>query len=444
MDVVTLSRLQFAVATMFHYLFVPLTLGLSVLLALMQTQYVRTGDETWRRMARFFGKLFFINFAIGIVTGITLEFQFGTNWARYSRHVGDVFGALLAIEATTSFFLESTFLAVWWLGWNRLSAKAHLAAIWIVALAANNSAYWIIAANSWMQHPVGYAIRDGRAEVTDFLAVVTQPFALHTFIHTLSGAYILSGMFVMAVSAVHLLNRRHVPFFARAFRLGAAFAFVFALVSVVQGHYHGMEVAKLQPAKLAAMESHWESMSPAPKYLFALPDERNERNLVQLFPIPNLLSYLAFHAPVEVKGLKAFPREERPPVLPVWLSFHLMVGLGTFFPLLTGAACWLAFRGPLEGAGLAREGILLASLLSLPLPWIANQLGWIVTEVGRQPWIVHGVMKTADGASNIDPTPVLVTLVGFLAVYTLLGLCNAGLIIKYALAGPAPAAAKEA
>jgi len=443
-DVVTLSRLQFAVATMFHYLFVPLTLGLSVLLALMQTRYYRTGDETWRRMARFFGKLFFINFAIGIVTGITLEFQFGTNWARYSRFVGDVFGSLLAIEATTSFFLESTFLAVWWLGWDRLSRGAHLASIWIVALAANNSAFWIIAANSWMQNPVGYEIRNGRAEVTDFLAVITQPFALLTFVHVLSGAYILSGMFVMAVSAVHLLNRRNVPFFAKAFRLGAAFAFVFAVASVAHGHFHGMEVAKLQPAKLAAMESHWESMRPAPKYLFVLPDEKNERNLVEILPIPKLLSMLAFHAPSEVKGLKDFPKEERPPVIPVWLSFHVMVGLGFLFPIITGAALWLAFHGPLEGGGLAREGILLASILALPLPWIANQAGWIVTEVGRQPWIVYGVMKTADGASRIEPTQVLVTLAGFLLVYTLLGLCNAGLILKYALAGPAPAAAKGA
>ena len=208
MDVLMLSRLQFAAATFFHFIFVPLTLGLSVLVAIMETIYVRTGNEEYRRMAKFWGKIFIINFAVGVVTGITLEFQFGTNWSRYSRYVGDIFGSLLAIEATLAFFLESTFLAVWIFGWNRLSPKLHAVCIWLVALASNLSAVWILIANAWMQHPVGYVLRNGRAELDNFLAIVFQPFAFQIFLHTVSGAYILAGFFVMGISAYHLLRRQ--------------------------------------------------------------------------------------------------------------------------------------------------------------------------------------------------------------------------------------------
>lgn len=438
MDLLTLSRLQFAVATIFHFLFVPLTLGLSVLIALMETQYVRTGDEAWKRMAKFWGKLFFVNFAVGIVTGITLEFQFGTNWSRYSAFVGDIFGALLAIEATTSFFVESTFIAVWFLGWERVSKRVHLAAIWIVALAANNSAFWILVANAWMQHPVGYALRNGRAELTDLLAIVTQPFAILTFLHMLFAAYILAGMFVMAVSAYHLLNRREVPLFGRSFRLGLAFAFAFSLLAVAEGHLHGVEVAYVQPVKLAAMESRWETSAYAPKHLFVIPDVRNERNLVEFPRIPGLLSLLAFHRPdAVVRGLKDFPAADRPPVVPLWLAFHVMVGLGMLFPALTGAGLLLWRR--LEGTGFVVESYLLACLLALPLPYLCIQAGWVVTEVGRQPWIVYGVMRTADAASRIEPTQVLVTLIGFVGLYSLLGLANFFLLAKYAIAGTAPA-----
>jgi len=224
MDTLMLSRLQFAAATFFHFLFVPLTLGLSILLAIMETAYVRTGNEEYRNMARFWGKIFLINFAIGVVTGITLEFQFGTNWSRYSEYVGDIFGSLLAIEATVAFFLESTFIAVWAFGWKRLSPKAHAATIWLVALSSNLSALWILIANSWMQHPVGFVIRNGRAELDDLIAVITQPFAWHTIVHTVSAAYILSAFFVMGVSAWHLLRKQHISFFKKSFRLAVSLA----------------------------------------------------------------------------------------------------------------------------------------------------------------------------------------------------------------------------
>ena len=274
MDVLMLSRLQFAGATFFHFLFVPLTLGLSILIAIMETVYVRTGDEDYRRMAKFWGKIFIINFAVGVVTGITLEFQFGTNWSRYSKYVGDIFGSLLAIEATLAFFLESTFLAVWIFGWNRLSPKLHCVCIWLVAFASNLSAVWILIANAWMQHPVGFVLRNGRAELTDFLAVVTQPFAFQIFFHTVSGAYILAGFFVMGVSAYHLLRKQNTAFFTKSFRLALTFALIFSVAEVVQGHIHGAEVAKIQPTKLAAMESLWETQADAPMYLFLIPDEK--------------------------------------------------------------------------------------------------------------------------------------------------------------------------
>jgi cytochrome d ubiquinol oxidase subunit I len=436
MDVLMLSRLQFAAATFFHFIFVPLTLGLSVLVAIMETIYVRTGDEEYRRMAKFWGKIFIINFAVGVVTGITLEFQFGTNWSRYSRYVGDIFGSLLAIEATLAFFLESTFLAVWIFGWNRLSPKLHAVCIWLVALASNLSAVWILIANAWMQHPVGYVLRNGRAELDNFLAIVFQPFAFQIFLHTVSGAYILAGFFVMGISAYHLLRRQHTGFFTKSFRLGLTFALIFSIAEVVQGHYHAGEVAKIQPTKLAAMESFWETKAGAPQVLFAIPDEKNERNLVEFGQIPGLLSMLAYHSPsATVKGLKDFPKEERPPVALTFIAFRLMVGLGVLFVGLTVWA-WLK-RHKLESS----PGLLKIMLYAMPLPYIALQAGWIVTEVGRQPWIVYGLMKTSDAVSPIAVSQVGTTLVAFIAVYGLLGAVAFYLVSKHARRGPEPALA---
>jgi cytochrome d ubiquinol oxidase subunit I len=439
MDALMLSRLQFAVATFFHFIFVPLTLGLSILIAIMETVYVKTGDEEYLRMAKFWGKIFIINFAVGVVTGITLEFQFGTNWSRYSRYVGDIFGSLLAIEATLAFFLESTFLAVWIFGWKRLSPKMHALCIWLVALAANLSALWILIANAWMQHPVGYVIRNGRAELDNFLAIVTQPFAFQIFFHTVSGAYILAGFFVMGVSAYHLLRRQHVSFFTKSFRLALGLALIFSLAELVQGHIHAGEVAKIQPTKLAAMESFWETKAGAPQVLFAIPDEKNERNLVEFGQIPKLLSLLAFHSPeATVKGLKDFPKEDRPPVLLTFAAFRLMVGLGVLFAVLS---LWAWFKRK----KLVDSPLLLKVLLyAIPLPYIALQAGWIVTEVGRQPWIVYGLMRTSDAVSPITASQVGTTLAAFIGVYGLLGAVAFYLIAKQARRGPEPAPAAAA
>jgi len=436
MDVLMLSRLQFAAATFFHFLFVPLTLGLSILIAIMETKYVRSGDEEYRRMAKYWGKIFLVNFAVGIVTGITLEFQFGTNWSRYSRYVGDIFGSLLAIEATLAFFLESTFLAVWVFGWKRLSPRLHCACIWLVALASNLSALWILIANAWMQHPVGYVLRNGRAELSDFMAVITQPFAIQQFFHTVSGAYILAGFVVMGISSYHLLRRQHTSFFTKSFRLALGFALIFSVAEVVQGHIHGAEVAKIQPTKLAAMESLWDTQAGAPMWLLLIPDQKNERNLVEFGRIPGALSMLAYHSPqAVVKGLKDFPKEDRPPVALTFLSFRLMVGLGFLFVLLTVVG-WFK-RRQLESS----PGYLKVMLYAIPLPYIALQAGWMVTEVGRQPWIVYGLMRTSDAVSPIAASQVGITLAAFILVYSLLGAVAFYLVAKFARQGPEPAAA---
>jgi len=433
MDVITLSRLQFAVATYFHFLFVPLTLGLSILVAIMETRYVGTGDGEYKRMAKFWGKLFVINFALGVVTGITLEFQFGTNWSRYSRYVGDIFGSLLAIEASVAFFLESTFIGVWLFGWKRLSPKAHAVCIWLVAAASNVSAYWILVANSWMQHPVGYVIRNGRAELADFWAVVTQSYAVFMFLHVISAAYILSGFFVMGVSAYHLLRGRDVAFFKRSFRMAATFAVIFALAEIVIGDLHGKEMAKAQPAKAAATESVWETTKGAPMYLFVIPDEANERNKVEILGIPKLLSWVALGDKDGVyKGLKEWPKQDRPPVALTFWSFRIMVGLGLLLALVSVIA-WLKRNNP------DRSPVLLRLMVySIPLPYLAAQLGWTVTEMGRQPWIVYGMMRTADAASRLAGSQVGISLAAFVVVYSLLGVACYYLIYRFASKGPEP------
>lgn len=432
MGVLTLSRLQFAVATYFHFLFVPLTLGLSLLVAIMETKYVKTGDEDYKRITKFWGKLFLINFAIGIVTGITLEFQFGTNWSRYSEFVGDIFGSLLAIEATLAFFMESTFIAVWVFGWERLSKKMHAASIWLVFIGSNISAFWILTANAWMQHPVGYTIRNGRAELANFADVITNPYAFLKFFHQLPAAYTVGGFFVMGISAWHILRKSNTDFFKKSFRIAASFTLVFSLLVVATGHLSGEEVAKYQPAKLAAMESLWETEKPAGMNLLVIPDPANERNSVEALRIPHLLSILSHYTPdAEVKGLKAFSKNERPPVTPVFFAFRIMVGIG-FLMILLALFAW-RWQDKIE----QYPRFMRILIWAIPLPYIAIQLGWTVAELGRQPWIVYGIMKTSDAVSTAINTPQVATsLIAFTLVYTLLGIADFYLLFKFARKGP--------
>ncbi|UQZ89155.1 cytochrome ubiquinol oxidase subunit I [Deltaproteobacteria bacterium Smac51] len=432
MDPVILSRLQFALATFFHFLYVPLTLGLAFFIAIMETRYVRTGDEMYKAQAKFWGRIFLINFALGVVTGITLEFQFGTNWANYSYFVGDIFGSLLAIEATAAFFLESTFIAVWAFGWNKVPKKVHLAAIWLVSGAGVLSALWILLANGFMQNPVGFRLDGDRLVLDSFLAVITNPYGWSMFIHTVIAAMLLCGFLVMGISGWHLFRRNNEAFFQKSFSLGLCFALTFSILAALTGHFQGQLTAKYQPAKMAAMESQWETQTHAPMHLLVIPPiDDSEENLVEALGIPGLMSFLATNSfSAEVKGLKAFPKEDRPPVWPVYLSFRLMVGLGTLFvgvAVLTALFKYhiMRLRYPL-----------LLYVLMIPLPYLTLQLGWAVTEVGRQPWVVYGMMRTSLAGSPVDWYQIAGSLAVMGGVYTLLTVAGVILMGKAALKEP--------
>ncbi len=434
MDALALSRLQFAVTAMFHFIFVPLTLGLSILVAFFESRYVSTNDAMYLKMTKFWGKLFLINFALGVVTGITMEFQFGMNWAEYSKYVGDIFGAPLAIEATVAFFLESSFIGVWIFGWNRVSKKVHALSIWLVAIATNMSALWILLANGWMQHPVGYVLRNGRAEMVDFMALLTNSYGIIKFFHTLFSGYVIAAFFVMGISSWHLLKKSSVPFFKASFRMAAAFGLACSLLVLVVGDFHAANVAATQPAKFAAMESVWNTQKTAQLNLIVLPDVANEKNGIEAAGIPGLLSFLAFHdSGAEIKGLKEFKKEDRPPILPTFLSFKAMAGLGMLFILLSLVAWITARRDKLESS----HAFLKLMFFAMFLPYVAGQLGWIVAEVGRQPWIVYGVLKTSDAVSKtVSPVQVWASLIGFTLLYGLLAVVDIYLLAKFAKKGP--------
>jgi cytochrome bd ubiquinol oxidase subunit I len=434
MDALALSRLQFAVTSMFHFIFVPLTLGLSILVAYMETRYVRTGHEMYLRMTKFWGKLFLINFALGIVTGITMEFQFGMNWAEYSKYVGDIFGAPLAIEATVAFFLESTFIGVWVFGWNKISKKLHALSIWLVAIATNLSALWILLANGWMQHPVGYVLRNNRAEMVDFVALITNTYGWLKFFHTLLSGYVIAAFFVMGISAYHIINKNNLDFFKTSFRAAAAFGLLSSVLVFAVGDFHASEVARTQPTKFAAMEAVWNTQKAVPYYFVVLPDTTNERNSVEAVRVPNMLSFMAFRdGQAEIKGLKDFPKENRPPVMSTFLSFKAMIALGTLFLILSAAAVFIAQTGRLDSSPF----FLKLMIYALPLPYIAAQLGWIVAEVGRQPWIVYGVLKTSEAVSRaVSSAQVWASLIGFTLVYGLLAVVDIYLLTTNAKKGP--------
>ncbi|MDL2226595.1 cytochrome ubiquinol oxidase subunit I [Deltaproteobacteria bacterium OttesenSCG-928-M10] len=434
MDPIVLSRLQFALATFFHFLYVPLTLGLAFYIAIMETRYVRTGDEMYKSQAKYWGRIFLINFALGVVTGITLEFQFGTNWAGYSAAVGDIFGSLLAIEATAAFFLESTFIAVWAFGWNKVSKKVHLLSIWLVSGAGIFSALWIILANGFMQHPVGYVWDGNRMVLESFTAVLTNPYGWSMFIHTVFGAMILCGFLVMGISAWHLFRRQHADFFHTAFKQGLWFALIFSILALVSGHQLGQVTARYQPAKLAAMESQWETKANAPMHLLIIPSiDDTEENLVEELAIPGFMSFLATNSfDGVVQGLKDFPKEDRPPVWPVYLSFRGMVGLGSLF--IAVAVLTFLIRNYVPRL----KYTLLLYVLMIPLPYLTLQLGWAVTEMGRQPWVVYGQLRTAlAGSPSVDWYQIAGSLAVMGGVYTLLTIAGFLLMGKAALKSPA-------
>jgi len=445
MDPILLSRLQFALATFFHFLYVPLTLGLALFIAIMETRYVKTGQEMYKAQAKFWGRIFLINFALGVVTGITLEFQFGTNWANYSKAVGDIFGSLLAIEATVAFFLESVMIGVWAFGWEKVSKKVHLAAIWMVSGAGLISALWIILANGFMQNPVGYSV-DGsllpngelaagsRLVLDSFTAVLTNPYGWGMFFHTVLGALTLCGFLVMGISAWHMFMRKNVEFFHTSFKLGLCFALTFSILSGIAGHQLGQVTAKYQPAKMAAMESMWETQTSAPMHLLIIPPiDDSEENLVEAFAIPGFMSFLATNSfDTELKGLKDFAPQDRPPVWPTYLGFRLMVVLGCLF--IGVALVTAVFRRIIPKL----KYTLLIYVMMIPLPYLALELGWMLTEVGRQPWVVYGLQRTAlAGSPVVDWYQIAGSLAVMGGVYTILTLLGFFLMGKAALTEPA-------
>ncbi|MFA5322653.1 MAG: cytochrome ubiquinol oxidase subunit I [Smithella sp.] len=442
MDVLTLSRLQFAITSAFHFIFVPLTLGLSVLIAYMEWRYVKTNDEVWLRMSKFWGKLFLINFALGIVTGITLEFQFGMNWAEYSKYVGDIFGAPLAVEATLAFFLESVFIGVWIFGRDKVSKKMHAWSITIVAFATNLSALWILLANGWMQNPVGAKLTqiannpliNQRAEMADFMAVLTNPSGWLKFFHTTFSGYVVAAFFVMGISAWHILRNNELRFFKLSFQKAAIFGLGACLLIIFTGDFHGRNIARTQPTKLAAIEAIWDTQQGVGLSVIVIPDEANRRNAIEFLTIPKLGSLLSYGDPnAVVKGLNDFNKDELPPVSATFYSFRAMSVLGFAMFLIAAVAVYISGKEHFERS----KGFLKIAVWSIPLPYLAGQLGWIVAEVGRQPWIVYGMLKTKDAVSrSLDVTQVLISLVCFTLLYGSLGVVDIYLLAKYSKQGP--------
>ena len=439
---VLLARWQFGITSVYHFLFVPLTLGLSVLVAIMETLYVRTGNELYKRMAKFWGKLFLLNFYLGVVTGLVQEFQFGMNWSEYSRFMGDIFGVPLALEALTAFYLESVFIGLWLFGWDRLSRKVHLVCIWLVAFASNLSALWILIANSFMQAPVGYVLRNGRAEMTDFFALLTNSYVLRQYPHTLMGGLITAGVFVMAISAYHLLRKNQPEFFRPSLRIGLTCALIASLLAAGTGHLQAQHVAKAQPMKLAVMESLWETANPAPYLLFASIDQDKQQNSLEI-SVPGALSLLV-HGSLdgEIKGIKELqaqyaqqygPGNYVPDIFPVFWSYRIMIGAGMWLLALTAFAFFQLRRNRLE----QNPWLLRAIFWSLPVPYLANSAGWIVTEMGRQPWIVFGLQRVEQAVSpNVSSGAVWTSLIGFTVLYGLLAVVGVHLLKKFACQGP--------
>ncbi|PSH68788.1 cytochrome d terminal oxidase subunit 1 [Phyllobacterium brassicacearum] len=512
LDIVALSRLQFAITALYHFLFVPLTLGLSVLLAIMETVYVMTGRVVWRQMTKFWGTLFGINFAMGVATGIVMEFQFGMNWSYYSHYVGDIFGAPLAIEGLMAFFLEATFVGLFFFGWDKLSKVGHLAATWAVAAGSNFSALWILIANGWMQNPVGSAFNPQtmRMEVVDFYEVLFNPVAQAKFVHTVSAGYVTASIFVLGVSAWYALKGRHIELAKRSMTVAASFGLAASLSVVVLGDESGYLSTEHQKMKLASIEAMWRTEpAPAAFTAFGFPDqEARETHYAVHIPwvmgligtrslttvIPGI-EELVDHAKVRIRqGILAYDALQRireagstttvgaevrdafeangadlgyalllkryvddprqatdaqiekaawdtvPNVPTLFWSFRIMVGLGMFFILLTATFFILSIRRQID----AYPWLLRIAVLAIPLPWVAAELGWVVAEFGRQPWVIEGVLPTAAAVSNLGATSLLISIAGFVLIYTVLAIIEMGLMLKAITKGPEPDVEPEA
>ena len=442
MDPVILSRLQFATTTIYHFFFVPLTLGLGWIVALLETFYVFSGNETYKLMAKFWGKLFLINFAMGVVTGIVLEFQFGMNWSVYARFVGDIFGAPLAMEALTSFFMESVFLGIWVFGWDRVSKGLHLVTIWLVAIGSNLSALWILLANGFMQHPVGYVINNGRAEMVDFTALLTNPRGWLLFWHAIAAGFVTASFFVLGVSAYHLFKKQNPEMFRKSFLMAAIIGILSTILVGVFGDAQGKYLRIVQPMAAAASEALYDTDDPAPFSVIAFFDSTGKREIWSL-KVPYVLSFLYYNQPAgEVRGIKDLQREfvrkngpgdYIPSVGLTFWMFRLMVGVGLLMVAVAAYAVFLAWKKWPDKW--AKYGKWLVWVI--PLPYISNTSGWILTEAARQPWIVHGLLRTQNAMSpNLTAGMVTFSLIGFALTYTILMVVDIYLLKVYATARP--------
>ena len=444
--VVDLSRLQFATTTIYHFFFVPLTLGLGPLVAIMQTLWHRTGDEAWLRLTRFFGTLFLINFAIGVATGLVQEFEFGMNWSVYARFVGNVFGAPLAMEGLAAFMLEATFLGLWIFGWNRLSPRVHLATIWIAALGTWLSAYFILVANSWMQHPVGYKIVDGEAHLTSVWALLSNNFALRAYVHTILAGIIFGSTIMLGVSCWHFLRGRNVELFRKAAKLALIVAVPATLLQLSVGNRFGEAVTSQQSMKIAASEAQWDTCQPCGFSVFQIGGfTQDDQTPSFSITIPRLLSWMAtgsFNG--QVQGLNELQAQEQraygrgnymPNIRVAYWSMRTMAMAGVALFLVAALGAWLYWRKKLERA----RWFLWIAIVSTALPYIAATAGWILTEMGRQPWIVQGLLLTSEANSpSVSATWVAISLTFFITLYLALLVVDLWLMRHYARLDPSP------
>jgi len=451
-DALDLARWQFGIITVYHFIFVPITIGLSALVAGLQTAWVRTGKPEYLRATKFWGKLFLINFAMGVVTGIVQEFQFGMNWSAYSRFVGDIFGAPLAIEGLLAFFLESTFLGLWIFGWDRLPKRVHLATIWLASIGTMLSAYFILAANSWMQHPVGYRLntQTGRAELTDFPAVLTNSTALVTFAHTVTACFLTAGAFMLTVSAWHLRRGNQDEVFRPGLRLAAWVVLIAGVGVFVSGDVQARVMTEQQPMKMAAAEALYDTAKPASFSVFTI-GSLNGREEFASVRIPSLLSLMATGSPSgEVEGIndlqaayeQRYGKGDYVPYVPVtYWSFRLMIGFGALAMLIAAIGLWTTRRGRTPKWRL----LWWAAGATVAMPLLANSFGWIFTEMGRQPWSVFGVLRTGDSDSpTVGAGTVATSLIVLTVLYGVLAVVELGLLIRYARAGaPEPPAGDD-
>jgi len=422
LDVVLLSRLQFALTLMFHYIFPPLTIGLGIFMVIVEGLWYKTRDPFYKSMALFWTRLFAVNFAVGVATGIVMEFQFGTNWATYSRFVGDVFGSALASEAIFAFFLESGFLAVLVFGWDKVSARMHFFATCMVSLGSIFSSIWITIANSWQQTPAGYhlvktSLGFTRAEITDFWAMVFNPSSVHRLVHVWLGAAILGAFFALSIASYYILKGQHLQFAKTTTRIALIYAAVSSCLMLVSGHFQADAVSVNQPAKLAAFEGHFKTGTTGTEmYLFGYPDVKNE--VVYGVSIPGMLSFLVhnnFTTPVT--GLDKFAPEDRPPVQIPFQSYHLMVALGMWFIAASLLGLFLLWRGTL----FEQRWLLWLYVFTVLGAYAANQSGWVSAEVGRQPWIVYGLLRTHDAVSRtVQGEHIIFSMALFAVVYSFL------------------------